>query len=352
MKLLKGVGEFFGLDIGTNSVRVVQLAQRGDGGFVLKNFGYAPVDEQDVLSDSEASQSRLKIAITTAINQSGIKTKNVVVGVPSSKTFITVVDVAARSQLELDKIMRYQVDQFIPMSSEGTKVDWALLGPSLNNAAKQEVILASVDVDYSEKRLDFVESLGLNVIALEPDPLAMSRALNIDNGNSSGANLVLNMSYRQTDVAVMLNGMPRLIRSLPIGLSTMINAVNQNLSVKEDQARQFVMKFGLEPGKLDDKIILALEGVLDNFINELSKTIRFFQTKYASAQITQIIVSGYASTIPAMSQHIANKTNMNAVIGNPWINVSYDNSYRQVLEPIASEFAVAIGLAQRSNNDL
>lgn len=352
MRLLKGVGEFFGLDIGTSSVRVVQLGQRGDGGFVLRNFGYAPVDEQDVLSDSEASQNRLKVAITTAINQSGIKTKNVVVGVPSSKTFITVVDVAARSQLELDKIMQYQIDQFIPMSSEGAKVDWALLGPSLNDTSKQEVILASIDMSYSEKRLDFIESLGLNVIALEPDPLAMSRSLNVDNGSGGGANLILNMGNRHTDVAVILGGTPRLVRSLPIGLSTMINAINQNLNVKEDQARQFVMKFGLEPGKLDGKIVLALEGVLDNFTNELSKTIRFFQTKYANTQIAQIIVSGYASTIPAMSQHIANKTSMATVIGNPWINVAYDNGYQQAIEPIASEFAVAIGLAQRSNHGL
>ena len=43
MKLSKGLGDFFGLDIGTNAVRVVQLAQTSSG-WSLVHYGYAPVD--------------------------------------------------------------------------------------------------------------------------------------------------------------------------------------------------------------------------------------------------------------------------------------------------------------------
>ena len=43
MKIAKGLGDFFGLDIGTNAVRVVQLA-RTSNGWNLLHYGYAPVD--------------------------------------------------------------------------------------------------------------------------------------------------------------------------------------------------------------------------------------------------------------------------------------------------------------------
>ncbi len=44
MALLKGVGDFFALDIGTNAVRVVQLANNGQDNWTLQHYGYATVD--------------------------------------------------------------------------------------------------------------------------------------------------------------------------------------------------------------------------------------------------------------------------------------------------------------------
>ena len=63
------------------------------------------------------------------------------------------------------------------MSSDEAKVDWALLGGSLKSQNQNEVLITSVFKQYSEERLELIESLGLNVIAEEPDPLAMVRAL-------------------------------------------------------------------------------------------------------------------------------------------------------------------------------
>ena len=58
MGLLTGVSSFFGLDIGTTAVRVVQL--RGSGPLKsLVRYAYVPVDSRIVLSDSKNDQQRL-----------------------------------------------------------------------------------------------------------------------------------------------------------------------------------------------------------------------------------------------------------------------------------------------------
>jgi Tfp pilus assembly PilM family ATPase len=58
MSLLNGVSSFFGLDIGTTAVRVVQL--RGNGPVKsLVQYAYVPVDSKLVLSDSKTDQQRL-----------------------------------------------------------------------------------------------------------------------------------------------------------------------------------------------------------------------------------------------------------------------------------------------------
>ena len=45
MKLVKGLGDFFGLDIGTNAVRVVQLSRTG-AGWSMVHYGYTPADSK------------------------------------------------------------------------------------------------------------------------------------------------------------------------------------------------------------------------------------------------------------------------------------------------------------------
>ena len=44
MKILNGVGDFFALDIGTNSIRLAQLDGDIQHGWSLQRYGYVPVD--------------------------------------------------------------------------------------------------------------------------------------------------------------------------------------------------------------------------------------------------------------------------------------------------------------------
>lgn len=342
-----GVGDFFALDIGTNAVRVVQLSQSGAGGWNLQHFGYAPVNEQITASASAESQRRLGEIIMTAVGQSGIRTQNVVIGLPSSKTFTTVIELPTMPENELKNTIKYQVDQYIPMPINEAKVDWALLGPSLHDPKQQEVLIASTAVAYAEERLEFVEGLGLNVIAAEPDPLAMVRSL-LPEGTPD-ARLIMDVGEQSTDLAITFGDSPRLVRTIPMGVRSLIKAAVQNLNVQEDQARQFILKFGLAPDRLDGQVYRAIESTLESFAVELTKSIKFFQTRYPNTPVGGILLSGFSAVVPRFGDYVSAKTGIKYSVANPWQKVRVSQGDQQQLMTIASEFATVIGLAQRSN---
>lgn len=347
MALLKGLGDFFALDIGTNAVRVVQLSPSGSDGWNLQHYGYAPVDERITSSDSAEGMRRLGEVIMTAVGQSGIKEKNVVIGLPSSKTFTTVIDVPAMGEAELKSTIKYQIDQYIPMAINEAKVDWALLGQSLHDPKQQEVLLASTANSYAEERLEFIEGLGFNVIAAEPDPIAMIRSL-LPSGIKD-ARLIIDMGERSTDLAITFGDTPRLVRSIPTGLGSLIKAAVQNLNVQEDQARQFILKFGLAPDRLEGQVYRSIESTLENFANELVKSIKFFQTRYPNTPVGGILLSGFSAIVPQFGAYITAKTGVASSVANPWQKVHVAQSDQQQLGSIASEFATVIGLAERKN---
>lgn len=346
MRLTKGLGDFFGLDIGTNAVRVVQLS-RTSNGWNLQHYGYAPVDAKITGSDSPEARRKLGEVIMTAVGQSGIKTSNVAIGLPSSKTFTTVIDVPKVSEQELKATMKYQVDQYIPMAVEDAKVDWALLGDSLREKGEYEVLLTSAAISYVEDRLEFIEGLGFNVIAEEPDPIAMLRSL--APSDSTNAKMILDIGEHSTDLAVVYGDMPRLVRTIPSGLQALVKAAVQNLNVQEDQARQFIVKFGLTPDRLEGQVLRAVDSVLDNFAAEVVKSIKFFQTRYPSIAVSGILLSGFGAAIPMMDSYLSSKTGVQAITANPWQRVSMQPADQQKLASIASEFATVVGLAQREN---
>lgn len=344
MKLFSSVGDYFSLDIGTTAVRVVQL-KGSNGNWSLDKFASVPVDIRISGSDAPDDQRRLGEIITTAIGQSGIKSKDVIVGIPSNKMFATVIDVPDMPANELAATIKYQAEQYIPMSIDEAKVDWAVLGKSINDQTKVEVLLASVANSFSENRLDLIEGLGLNVVAIEPDSIALARSLLP--ANVRDARLIIEISDFSTDIIMTYADAPRLIRSLPSGLQTMVKATAQNLNIQPPQATQFIMKFGMQPDKLEGQVARSLTNTVDQFVSEIVKSIKFFQTRYPKVPVGGMIVSEYGVTVPGLATYIAEKVGLPAELGNPWQKVSLSAAMQNSLQDQSAQFAVALGLAER-----
>ncbi len=348
MSLIHGVGDFFALDIGTTAIRLVQLSGDAQRGWALQKFAYVPV-ERKILEDSSAvGQRRLGETILGAIQQAGITTKNIAVGMPAAKTFTSIIKVDNQPEKELMNSVKYQLDKYIPMPLDEATVDYVSLGVSPNDPMKVEVLISSTAVDFAESRMELIESFGLNVIAQEPEPLAMARAL-VPPG-AQDARMVIDLGERSTDLVVMYRGVPRLVRSIPGGFNLMVKTVTSALGVKEDQARQFILKFGLAQDKVEGQVFKALDSTLQSYASELSKSIRFFQSEYMNTPVGGIILSGFAGMIPFIAEYVEAKTNVPTTQGNPWQLVRVTPEQQQMLQPVASEFAVAIGLAERNNN--
>jgi len=347
MSLGYGVGDFFALDIGSDALRMVQLSGDIRNGWILERFAYVPVSRQVLQDSSDAGKRRLGETIRSAADQAGIRTKNIAMNMPSNKTFTTIIEIPTDDRRSMEKVIKYHADQYIPMPIDDAKVDFVILGPSPNDPKVTEVLLSCTAIQYAEERMETVESLGFNLVAQEPDSLAMSRALTPP--GLGDARLIIDYGEDSSDLSIVF-GAPRLVRMLPGGLSVLVRTVANSLNVKESQARQFILKFGLAQDKLDGQVFKALDQTLENFAAELVKSIRFFQTKYPTVHVGGIVLSGYAGVIPFMAEYLEAKTGVQTIQGNPWQMVRVTEQQQQALSQVAAEFSVVIGLAERSNN--
>jgi len=332
------------MDIGTTAIRLVEL--RGGGKVkALVKYASVPVDIKVALSDSKADHQKLAQTIEQLLSQAHISTRNVAVGLPSNRVFSTVVDIDKLDPKEIASTIEFQADSFIPTPLSESKMDWAVLGDSPKEKTKVEVLMSSVTNEYVEARLDMLESIGLNVIAFEPDSIALTRA--VIPSDSQAAEMVLDIGNKSTDLVISMAGGPRLIRSIPTGTDTIVKSAAQNLNIDEAQAKQFVFKFGLGQDKLEGQIYHTIIGTIDILVMEIEKSIKFFQARYPAKKLERIIVTGSASTLPEFPLYIANKFGINVEIGNAWRNVSFPADRQNELLGVSNQFCVAAGLAER-----
>jgi type IV pilus assembly protein PilM len=345
MSLLSGVSSFFGLDIGTTGVRLVEL--RGTGATkTLVKYAYVPIDIKVAQSDSKSDQQKLAQAIANLVAEAKLTTKNVAVGLPSNRVFTTVADMQRLPDAELGKALMYQADSLIPTPPAESKIDWVLLGDSPKDKTQVEVLLSSVPNNFVEQRLDLIESIGLNVIAFEPDSLALARAV-VPAGTTT-PQLVIDMGNLTTDLVITLGDAPRLTRSIPTGSEAIVRSAQQNLGIDDKQAQQFVYKFGVSKDKLEGQVYQAILGTVELLMGEIDKSIKFFQTRYPGTKLERITVTGGASAIPEFPLYIANKFGISVEIGNAWRNVAFAAERQNELLAVSNQFSVAVGLAERN----
>jgi type IV pilus assembly protein PilM len=342
MGLLRQESNYFGLDIGSTAVRLVQL--KGSGARpVLVTYGEVKVPAGLTVSDSSLDRQKVAEYIRQLVKETRVSTNHVVLGLPSANVFASVISTPKLTPAELGKAINYQADQYIPMALSEVKLDWAILDSGKSDD-EMDVLLVAAPNSAANKYLEIMEKAGLEIVALEANALAVARALVPPSGVAA---VILDMSSLSSDLTVVYKNAPRLIRSVSIGVQTFVAAVSQALGLEITQAEQFTYRFGLTSTKLEGQVLKAVRPSLDSLVSEVEKSVKFFTGRYADVKPEKLILTGLGVALPELPTYMANATGLPVEIGNAWVNVSYPAGQQEKLLTISSQFAAASGLAQR-----
>ncbi|MBW4061300.1 type IV pilus assembly protein PilM [Candidatus Saccharibacteria bacterium] len=334
--------EYFGLDIGTTAIRLVQVRHGGTHP-ALVAYGSVPMPPNLAASDSKIDQDKVSELVKQVVRENHITTKNVVAGLPANKLFATVITTPKLENAQLAKAIRYQAEQYIPMAIDQVKLDYAVIDQS-KDGKQYEVLLLAAPKTVVEKYMAILEGAGLDPLAIESNAVAAARSL-VPASNLAVA--LLDMGSLESDVSIIWNNTPRLIRSVAVGGLTLVKAVAQNLGLDEAQATQFTYKFGLTQSKLEGQVYKSVKPALDSLVSEVQKSVQYFNGRYPDVKLEKLVITGSPTILPELGPFLANSVGLPVEFGNAWINVSYPSGLQEKLLSLSSEYATVVGLAIR-----
>ena len=110
MFLFKKKKEIVGIDIGSSSVKVVQLKDH-KGSFQMLNVGIFPLPPEAIVDNTLMDSSSIAAAIKNLVASLGIKTKDVACSISGNSVIIRKIVLAAMPQEELEDQISWEAEQ-------------------------------------------------------------------------------------------------------------------------------------------------------------------------------------------------------------------------------------------------
>lgn len=326
-----------GLDIGSYTIKLVQLAQTGKQ-FSLKTAGTIPAPSKGMSSDSEKDLEMMAVAIKKLTVDCKITTRQVNASLPQSQIFSRVIQMPNLTETEIASAIKWEAEQYIPMPLSDVKMDYAIL-PS------KEILLVAAPLTLINKYVKILEMSGLEPVSLEPEIIALARSLADDLKPPS---LIINLGAKTTDLAIIRNGFLTFTRSIAAGGETLVQILSRDMGLEISQAEEYKRTYGLEEDKLEGKILISIKPVLDTIVDEIKKSLIFFNENYPSEPIKLAQLCGGTAKLPGLGLYLASSLGLETQIANPWLKVSLAQKFFSSLNEEGPIFAIACGLSMKN----
>lgn len=335
----------FGLDIGANSIKVVQLKPE-KGKYGLLAFGMAPLPAS-LQSESRADQQAIAEAIKKTLLGSGITIKGAVLALPESQVFSRVIEIPPLSEAELKSAIKWEAEQYIPIPLEEANLDYQVIKmpPKEATEKKMEVFLVAVPKNLVGKYLKILKMVDVHPLALETELISVCRAL-VGKAAKDKHSLVINIGSLSSDLAITRGEQIVYTRSIPTGGNALARAVARDLALEVSQAEEYKKSYGLDEEKLEGKVRAAIKPIFDVVVDDVKKAIIFYQEK-EKVKLENAFLSGGTAKLPGVITYLANALGLEVQIGDPFVDVICDEKQKVELGDDAPLFTTAVGLAMK-----
>jgi len=334
--------DFFGLDIGSMAIKLVQLRNTSDKPSLV-TYGTANIPLGLSQSDSEIDIRRLAEVVKQLAKGTRVTTKNVVTSLPENQVFTLVTKIPQMPPLELAKAVKWQADQNLPIKIDDVKLDWQVINAPKDGNIPFTVMIIAAPIERVKRIAKLIDEAGLNLLALETANIAIARAL----ANLPGSKImILDIGAMTTEIAIVENHIMLHSRSVTVGGEAFTRAISHTLGLDLTQAEQFKKKFGLTLDKLEGRVFKAVKPILSNIVDEVARSMQYFEEQFGS-RVDLVLISGGSAKMPEMATFFAKTLNIDVQIANPWKRISFPVSVQEDILNNAPDYATVIGLAMR-----
>ncbi|HEY3176663.1 MAG TPA: type IV pilus assembly protein PilM [Candidatus Polarisedimenticolia bacterium] len=343
-----------GLDIGTSSVKAVELKELGKGrGYQLVSIGMEPLSPEAIVDGAIMDSGLVIESIQRVFSNNRIKPSDVAISLSGHSVIIKKISLPVMNPDELAESIQWEAEQYIPFDVDDVNIDYQILeGSSSGGEGNMDVLLVAVKKDKINDMTSVITQAGKNALVADVDVFAVQNAYEANYEPVPGKVVALvNIGAAVTNIAIMQNGSSIFWRDISVGGNNYTDALQKELNLSWDQAEQ--AKRGEPSGASHERVMAIIDAVTEQVGTEIQKTLDFFKATSASDPVSLIELTGGAARTPNLMSYLSRRFETQVEMMNPFRNIQISERAfpPDKLEPMTAAATVAVGLALRKVGD-
>jgi type IV pilus assembly protein PilM len=344
--------DLVGLDIGTSSVKAVQLKRSGRA-FELVHLGMAPLPPETIVDGVIMDANAVIGAVNQIYAENDIKTRQVAVAVSGHSVIVKKIRMAQMKEEELRESIRWEAEQHIPFGIDDVNIDFQILGPPAPGVSEMEVLLVAVKKDIVNDYLNVMTAAGLTTMVVDVDAFALENAYSISYEIVPQQLVALiNVGAAVMTINILKDGISTFTRDSVIGGNRYTEAIQKALALSFDEAEKLKMGQKVE-GYTFDQVGPIIQDIHRELVGEIRRSFDFFRSSSQDEQIHKMVISGGSARLPGLLETLSENLEIPGEIANPLRNIKFDAKRfdPEYLDFIAPQTAISVGLALRHPGD-
>ncbi|MGO4301097.1 type IV pilus assembly protein PilM [Leifsonia sp. RAF41] len=338
-----------GIDIGSTTIRAVELADPGKPKPTLLRHAAVPIPEGAASRGEVLEPNTIAAGLRQLWQQGGFKSKKVVLGMGNQRVLARDLTVPRMSQTRIRESLPFLVQDMLPVPVADALLDFYPIsegmletGPVVNGlliAAVKEAVLGNVKA---------VQLAGLTPVDVDLLPFALTRAM-ITRAGIRGTVALVDIGANTTSVVVATDGVPQFVRIIPAGGAELTQALRSGLEVSAGEAERIKAVTGLAKqvnSEQEQQAVEIVYRITGELLNSLRNTVSYFVNTRPTTPVESILLTGGGSQLPGMAEALSEMTRIPVAPGDPFHAVTLSRHLDATqLRQNRSGLSAALGLA-------
>ncbi|MGA0163662.1 MAG: type IV pilus assembly protein PilM [Bdellovibrionota bacterium] len=348
-----------GLDIGSHSIKVMELKEIKGGQWKLVKFGLHRLPAEAIVDGAIMNSAAIVEGIRDLIARHKIKSRDVATSISGHSVIIKKITLPAMTEEELAETIQWEAEQYIPFSISDVNIDTQILGIN-EDSAQMEVLLVAAKKDIIQEYAAVVSEAGLKPLIMDVDSFAIENAFDLAEAMSPDEAVALvNIGASLININILNQGVTAFTRDLNMGGNQFTEEIQKQLGVSYEEAEALKLGGNIAEALSTTEAIVPqevgsiLRSTSEAIALEIQRSIDFYLATASGVGLSKIVLSGGSAKVPGLIEAIEGTMNVAVEMSDPFRMIQYnpkdfDPDYLNDLSPMS---AVVAGLAVRRLGD-
>lgn len=336
--------KLLGVDIGTSSIKVIEILDTGKK-MSLLNYGETATPQgQEKDSKSKTfnfSSMEVGNALQQIVEEAGMDSREAIFSIPDFLSFFTVIQIPPMTKDEISNVVEFEARQHIPIPINEIALDWSIIKEDKKG---YKLLLVAVPKKVIAQYQEIATVAGLKLKGIEAEVFSLLKSLVRE---EKGMICLVDIGAYSTTISIVDDGVLKISYSFDFSGRSFTKELAEKAGLDYNKAEEQKIACGLIGDNEEIKNFLCEK--VNEVANETLNIIKNFQV-HEGAKVDKVILAGGTVLLPGMKEYFTQKVGGQVEIADPFSLLSYPDVLKEELKKMGPSYAIAVGATLRAVN--